>query len=96
MVSNKVNLQNQFQNPALVTLNNLMRPLTARLEDGYCRITVANHRLITVIRFVAKSYTHPYKDFANRLHLVHLVLHACQILFSGSVRARKAAQPNKP
>jgi len=55
--------QNQFtkstlEPPALVTLKNLMRPLTARLEDGYCNITIANHRLITVIRFVAKSYTH--------------------------------------
>ena len=29
------------------------------LEDCYCSITVANHRLITVIRFVAKIYTHP-------------------------------------
>ena len=35
------------------------RPLTARLNDGYCSITVANHRLIIIIRFVAKSYTHP-------------------------------------
>ena len=26
--------------------------------DGYCSINVANHRLIIVIRFVAKSYTH--------------------------------------
>ena len=59
MVSNKVSLQNQLQNSALVTLNNLMRPLTARLEDDYCSITVVNHRLITVIRFVAKNYTHP-------------------------------------
>ena len=33
---------------------NLMSLLTARLEDGYCSITVANHRLITVIRFVGK------------------------------------------
>ena len=43
-----------FRTPALVTLKNLMRPLTARLEDGYYSITVANHRLITIIRFVAK------------------------------------------
>ena len=61
MVSNKVSLQNQLQNPALVTLKNLMRPLTARLGDGYCSITTANYRLITVIRFVAKSYTYPKK-----------------------------------
>ena len=56
-----------------------MRPLTAWLEDGYCSITVANHQLITVIRFVSKSYTHPWKGFTNRLHLV---LHGCEILFS--------------
>ena len=59
MVSNKGSLQNQLQNPALVILKNLMSTLTARLEDGYCSITIANHRLITVIRFVAKNYTHP-------------------------------------
>ena len=84
-VSNKISLQNQLQNPALVTLKNLMRSLTARLEDGYCSITVANHRLVTVIRFVAKSCTHPWKGFANRLHLVH---HTCEILFSENMCAR--------
>ena len=47
-----------------------MRHLTAWLEDGYCSINVANHQLITVIRFVSKSYTHPWKGFTNRLHLV--------------------------
>ena len=62
-----------------------MRPLTAWLEDGYCSITVANNKLITVIRFVSKSYTHPWKGFANRLHLV---LHACEILFSENVRKK--------
>ena len=31
----------------------------ARAEDCDCSITVANHQLITVIRFVVKSYTHP-------------------------------------
>ena len=55
-------------------------------------VTVANHRLITVIRFVAKSYTHPLKCFANRLYLV---LHACEILFPGNVRARFVTEPNK-
>ena len=55
------------------------------LEDGYCSIcsiTVANHQLITVIKFVVKSYTHSY--FANRLHLV---LHACEILLLENVHA---------
>ena len=54
--------QNQFIKPAseprASDLKNLMRHLTARLEVGYCNINVANHRLITVIRFVVKSYTH--------------------------------------
>ena len=54
----KISLQNQLQNPVLVTLKNLMRHLTARLEDGYCSINIANQRLINVIRFVTKSYTH--------------------------------------
>ena len=61
--------QNQFTKPtsehALVTLKNLMRPLTAQLEDGYCIITVANHRLIIVIGFVAKSYTYSWKRFCK-------------------------------
>ena len=55
---NKASLQNQLQNPALVTQKNLMKPLTARLEDDYCSVSVANHQLIIVIRFIAKSYTH--------------------------------------
>ena len=42
--------------PALGTLTNL---LTALFEDSYCSITIANHRLIAVIIFFAKSYTHP-------------------------------------
>ena len=57
-----------------------MRPLTARLEDDHCSITVANHRLIIIIRFVVKSYTHLWKDFENK---IRLVLHACKIIFSG-------------
>ena len=64
---------------------NLMSPLNARLEDDYCSITVANHRLIIVIRFVAKNYIHPWNDFANRLHLV---LHARKIFFPKNMRAR--------
>ena len=39
---------------ALLRETNLMRSLTARLEDSYCSITIVNHRLVTVIRFVAK------------------------------------------
>ena len=66
-----------------------MRPLNAQLEDGYCSITVANHRLITVIRFVVKNYTHPWKDFANK---IRLVLHACEIFFSEIVCATRATQ----
>ena len=61
IVPNKASLQNQLQNPALATLKNLTRLLAAQLEEGYCSITVANHRLIIVIRFVAKSYTIPKK-----------------------------------
>jgi len=57
-----------------------MRSLNARLEDGYCSITVANHRLIAVIRFVVKNYTHPWNFFANKFRLV---LYAFEILFSG-------------
>ena len=48
-------------------------------------ITVANHQLITIIRFVAKSYTHPWRSFANKLYLV---LYACEILFLGNVHSR--------
>ena len=44
--------------PALGLLTNLMIHLTARSVDDYCSITVVNHELITVIRFVVKNYTH--------------------------------------
>ena len=47
-------------------------------------VTVANHRLITVIKFVAKSYTHPLKNFTNKFYLL---LYACEILFLKNVRA---------
>ena len=63
MILNIASLQNQLQNPTLGTLKNLMRSLTAWLENDYCSITVANHWLITIIRFVAKSYTHSLKKF---------------------------------
>jgi len=33
-------------------------PFDRVIIGWYCSINVANHRLITVIRFVAKSYTH--------------------------------------
>ena len=75
-----------------MTLKNLMRHLTTRLEDGYCSITVANHLLITIIRFVAKSYTHPWIFFANRLHLVH---HTSEIPFSRNMHARILTWSNK-
>ena len=88
-----------------------MRHVTARLEYGYCSITVANYRLITVIRFVSKSYTHPWKGFANKLSLVlhaythswksfankhSLVLHTLKILFSEIVCRSCDTQPNRP
>jgi len=69
-----------------------MRSLTARLEDGYCSITVVNHRLITVIRFVVKSYTHLWKDFANKLRLI---LHAYEIFFSKIVCVTHATTQTK-
>ena len=52
--------------PALLCEMNLMMHLTARLENSYYSSTVANHQLITVIRFVAKNYTHPWQGFANQ------------------------------
>ena len=67
-------------------LKNLIRPLAAWFEDGYCSITVVNHQLIIAIRFVAQSYTHPWKGFANKLHLI---LHAWKIL-----RVARIAQMN--
>ena len=91
-MSNKFSLQNQLRIPALVTLKNLMRSLTARLENGYCSITVANPQLITVIRFVSKSYTHPWKNFANKFRLV---LHACEIFFSGIMCDKCDRKPNR-
>ena len=66
-----------------------MRPLTAWLEDGYCSITIVNHPLITVIRFVAKNYAHPQKGFANKLHLVlHAEPRKCILECSGRNQTR--------
>ena len=67
-----------------------MRPLTARLEVSYCSIIITNHQLITVIRFISKSYTHPWKGYANSLHLV---LHANEIFFSKNVRDNNQTRP---
>ena len=58
-VLNKVSLQNQLQNPRASDPEESKKAFAVRLEDSYCSITVANHWLITVIKFVAKSYTHP-------------------------------------
>ena len=58
-MSNNAVYKTNFRTPVLGTLKNRMRSLTARLENGHCSITVANHQLITVIRFIAQSYTHP-------------------------------------
>jgi hypothetical protein len=42
-----------------------------RMIRGWlCSITVTNHQLIMIIRFVAQSYTHTWKKIANKLHLV--------------------------
>ena len=56
--------------PALLRKTNLTRPLTARLDDSYCSITVTDYGLITVIRFVEKITLIPKKNFANKLCLV--------------------------
>ena len=63
-------------------LKNLIRSLTVRFKNDYCSVIVANYRLITVIRFVVKNYDHPWKGFANKLHLVFYVR---EILFLGIV-----------
>ena len=69
-----------------------MMLLTARLKDGYCSINVAKYGLITIIRFVSKSYSHPSKSFANKLRLV---LHVLKILFSENVCCSCDTQPNR-
>ena len=63
-----VSLQTNFRIHVLETLTNLMRDLPARFEDSYCSITVVNHRLIKLIRLVAKNYTHPRRSFTNRFY----------------------------
>ena len=57
-VSNKVSLKNQLQNPHASDPEESNEAFDRAVRGWYCSITVANHRLITVIRFVAKSYTH--------------------------------------
>ena len=69
MVSNKTSLQNQFQNSCARSLEESNEVFDAWLENSYYSITVANQHLVTVIRFVLKSYTHLWRDFANRFYL---------------------------
>ena len=69
-----------------------MRQVTVQLEDDYYSITVANHRLITVIRFVAKSYTHLWRGFVNRLHLI---FYACEIFSRLACARNTGGKPNK-
>ena len=72
--SNKNSLKNNSRTPAILgTMKNLMRSLTTWLEDSYCSIAVANHRLIIINRFITKSYIHLWKSFVNKFYLV---LHA--------------------
>jgi len=58
-VSNKVSLQNQLQNPRASDPEESNEAFDRAIRRWYCSITTANYRLITVIRFVVKSYTHP-------------------------------------
>jgi len=53
-VSNKVSLQNQLQNPCARNPDE-----SNEVFDCVIKGWLANHQLITIIRFVAKSYTHP-------------------------------------
>ena len=85
----KVFTKTNSRTPALENLTNLMRSLTAWLEDSYCSITVAKHWLIIFIRFVAKNYTHPWTNFTN---ILHLLLHAYKVLF---YKFLEEEQPNK-
>ena len=55
----KSNYKTTFTIPRVNCETNLMWYLTAQSEDGHCSITVANHQLIIVIKFIAKSYIHP-------------------------------------
>ena len=59
MVSNKVSLQNQLQNPRASDPEESNEAFDRTIRGLYCSITVANYRLITIIRFVVKNYTHP-------------------------------------
>ena len=58
MVSNKVSLQNQLQNPRASDPEESNEAFDRAIREWYCSITVANHRLITANKFVVKSYTY--------------------------------------
>ena len=59
MVSNKVSLQNQFQNPRASDPEESNEAFDCAIRGWYCSITVVNYQLITIIRFVVKSFIHP-------------------------------------
>ena len=69
-MSNKVSLQNQLQNPCARNPEESNEVFDRVIRGWYCSIIVVNHWLITIIRFIAKSYIYPWKNFINRLHLV--------------------------
>ena len=58
MVSNKVSLQNQLQNPRASDPEESNEASDPAIRGWYCSIIVANYQLITIIRFVVKNYTH--------------------------------------
>ena len=85
-MSNKGNLQNQLQNLCARNLDEFNEVFDCVIRDysrtHYCSATVANHRLITVISFVAKSCIYPWRGFENRLHLILHVESRTRILES--------------
>ena len=55
--------QNQFTKsipePRASDLEEFNKIFDRAIRGWYCSITVVNHRLIIVIRFLVKNYTHP-------------------------------------
>ena len=52
--------------------------------EGYCSITIANHGLSWLIRFISQFTTHPCKKIANRFYLVlHAYVQIFDVTFLG-------------
>ena len=75
-------LQNQLQNPYARNPDESNETFDARFDDGYYSITVADHRLIIVIRFVAKNKTTSIPEQVLQIDSIQYFMRSLEEAFS--------------